>query len=270
MLAQSTPIYLWKDVPAMENERTRLYVYNNIADSINTRVSVIICPGGSYHHLGLKHEGYNVAEWFNSKGITAFILRYRVGFNGYKYPAMIEDVQRAIQYVHDHSDSLKINPNKIGVMGFSAGGHLVTMAASFHSTNLIKQFGIETGADLKPNFVIPVYPVVSMQNGLAHERSRNNLLGRNPCKSMIDSLSLEKQIPNDMPPTLIIAAKDDQVVNPQNSVELCQSLEEKGIIHKLVLLETGGHGFGIGPKCEGELKNWSDNIIDWLSEIKML
>lgn len=268
--AQPDPIFLWRGVEGMKDEKTRLYVYNNIPDSLRTGVSVIICPGGSYHHLGLKHEGYEVAEFLNSKGITAFVLRYRVGFNGYKYPAMIEDVQRAIQYVSDNSNLLGIDRTKIGVVGFSAGGHLVTMAASFHSTNLIKKYGITSNADLRPSFVVPVYPVVSMHDSIAHARSRRNLLGKNPCVSMIDSLSLEYKIPSDMPPTLIVATKDDPVVDPRNSVELDNTLKSKGITHKFLFYDTGGHGFGLGRDPRAEVSKWDNVLNDWLSEINIL
>ena len=113
----SKPIYLWKDIKGMEKEKTRLYVYE-APDSLRNGISVIICPGGSYHHLGLQHEGYDVAKWLTSQGITAFVLRYRVGMRGYHHPAMIEDLQRAIQFVRENAHSYGINLNKLGVMGF--------------------------------------------------------------------------------------------------------------------------------------------------------
>lgn len=269
-LAQHETIFLWKNIPSMKKERTRLYVFNNIPDSVRTGVGVIICPGGSYHHLGMRHEGYDVAKWLNTKGVVAFVLRYRVALNGYRYPAMIEDMQRAIQYVYDSSTSFGVNSNKIGVIGFSAGGHLATMAGSFHSTNLLKQHGITSSASLKPSFVVPIYPVVSMQDEIAHKRSRRSLLGWNFSPEMADSLSLELNIPNDMPPTLIIATLDDHVVNPQNSIELSKSLEAKQIPHKLVLFNRGGHGFGMGAHRRGDASGWNVRLIDWLKEINIL
>lgn len=264
------PLFLWRDVPAMKGERTRLYVYNDIPDSLRTGVCAIVCPGGSYHHLGMKHEGYAVAKYLNTKGISAFVLRYRVGSNGYHYPAMIEDLQRAIQYVTDNGQRLKIDTNKIGVIGFSAGGHLVTMAGAMHSYNFLKQYDIHTSANLRPNFVVAVYPVVSMQDNIAHKRSRRNLLGNRPLQKMIDSLSLEHHIPPDMPPTLIVASHDDPVVNPRNSTALDSALNAQKITHKFLLYQTGGHGFGLGKDQQSEISNWKNKLITWLSYINVL
>ncbi len=172
VVAQPKPVYLWKNISGKQKEKTRLYVYQ-VPEAISKGVGVIVCPGGSYHHLGMPHEGYQVAEWLNSQGITAFVLRYRVGMHGYRHPAMIQDIQRAIQYVREKTPDLK----KIGVMGFSAGGHLVTMAGAFFKENYLKAIGIEPEVSLRPDFVVPVYPVVSMQDSLAHLRSRKNLIG---------------------------------------------------------------------------------------------
>ena len=265
-IAQPTPIWLWKGITGMQHERTRLYAYP-APDSIANGICVIVCPGGSYHHLGLPHEGYQVAEWLNTQGITAFVLRYRVGMYGYHHPAMIEDLQRAIQYVRDNAAVFHINPHKLGAMGFSAGGHLVTMAAVFAHENFLTPHGITSQANLRPDFVVPVYPVVSMQDSLAHRHSRKCLLTKNYTQADMDRFSLELNIPADMPPVFLVTAKDDLVVLYQNSVALDKALTSKNIKHEFLLYEVGGHGYGMSEKRGDETAKWRFEFIKWLKTI---
>ncbi len=265
LYSQSEKIYLWKNTQTMRHQKSRLYVYLP-PDSLRNGVSVIICPGGSYHHLGMPHEGFQVAEWLNSVGVTAYVLRYRVSSHGYHHPAMIEDIQMAISFVRKNSSQYNIDSQRIGVMGFSAGGHLVLMAGAFHQENYLKKIGISISDNLKPDFIVPVYPVVSMQDSLAHVRSRKNLLGNNYTKEEVDNFSLEMQIPDDMPPVFLVATEDDPVVNYHNSLELDKALNAKAIQHKFLLSKTGGHGFGLGLKNGGEISNWISTFHRWLIE----
>lgn len=263
--AQPKPVYLWAEVPTMQRERTRLYVYDNIPDSLRTGLAMIVCPGGSYHHLGMKHEGHNVAQWLNRHGIAAYVLRYRVGAHGYHHPAMLEDVQLAMRYVRNNPKN-----SKLGLIGFSAGGHLVAMAGAMHRHNALSPHGLSTAPRaLRPDFVVPVYPVVSMRPPVAHARSRKNLIGRKQTQTMIDSLSLELHVPADMPPTLLIATADDPVVNPRNAQMLDSALTAKGIEHKFVFFETGGHGFGHKPN-NTKAPSWEPILLQWLSDQALL
>lgn len=246
-------------------------------------VVIIVCPGGSYCWLDYETEGVGVAKWLNTHGITAFVLQYRVvGVWSYithdrlivprnQHPAMISDIQRAIQWVRENSSNYPINPNKLGVMGFSAGGHLAMSSAVFHRTNFLNQYDITCNVSLKPNFVAPIYPVVTMSNkDFVHKRSRRGLLGEwKKTKSyMKDSLSLEKNIPNDCPPVFLMNCKDDPVVKYQNSELLDSALSAKGINHKYIQYETGGHGFGANPlKTSTEAINWRNEFIKWLNQI---
>ncbi|MDR2410243.1 MAG: alpha/beta hydrolase [Bacteroidales bacterium] len=267
--AQNNSVYLWKDIPPMKKEKSRLYTFIQ-ADSLKRGISVIICPGGSYAHLyGIKREGFEVAQWLNANGITAFVLKYRVGKDGYHHPAMIEDVQRAIQWVRTHAADYNINPDCVGVMGFSAGGHLSLMAGTFYQENYLAKWGIET-VNLKPAFVVPVYPVVSMQDSLAHVRSRKNLLGKDFGQKEKDKFSMELQIKEDMPPVFLVTTKDDPVVNYKNSLALDNVLKKKEIPCKFLLYETGGHGFGMNDQKGGDAAQWKNHFIDWLYEIKIL
>ncbi len=268
---QPKPLQLWKTAPEMKKSQpTKLYIYP-APKANNTGLAVIVCPGGSYSHtMGIATEGFGVAEWLNSQGITAFVLKYRTGNKGYHFPAMLEDVQYAIHYVRQHAKEYGIDPNKIGAMGFSAGGHLVTMAGAFHKRSTLPYLGIKDNISIRPDFVVPVYPVVSMRDGIAHERSRRNLLTRKYTPEMRSLLSMELSIPPDMPPVLLVTAKDDPVVKYENSVELDRSLIKARIPHKFLLYETGGHGYGMDEKIAPEAGKWKYELIPWLKEIGML
>ena len=241
--------------------------------------AIIVCPGGSYSWLDIDTEGVKVAEHLRSKGIAAFVLKYRVQgkfqfashsraiFGGNKHPDAICDLQRAIQYVREHDKEYGINKNKVGVMGFSAGGHLVMSAAEFFNTNFLSNQGIITDTSLKPDFVAPIYPVVSMSHESAHTRSRRALLGewKKFSKEMRDSLSLENHVPDDCPPVFLLNCKDDPVVDYRNSMLLDSALTAHNISHLYIQYPTGGHGFGAERKKMNEYtKNWLDRFTEWL------
>ena len=237
----------------------------------NGTAAVIICPGGSYHHLGLYNEGFKSAQWFSQRGVAAFTLRYRTAEDGNHYPAMLQDLQRAIQLVKENADEFGIDPEKVGIIGYSAGGHLVTMGGAFwQSHNELKKLGIEHSVSLKPAFVIPVYPVVSMQDDIAHRWSRKSLLGTNQSQERKDEFSMEKQIPADMSPTYIVVAKDDNVVDYHNSLVLYQALQAQNIKCHLEIYEWGKHGFGMlnGPFMKAF--HWNEKVWLWLEENKLL
>ncbi|MDR1878624.1 MAG: alpha/beta hydrolase [Bacteroidales bacterium] len=262
--AQKTQVFIWKDVKQMKKEKSRLYVFSP-SDTLHRDIAVIICPGGSYAHLyGIKQEGFEVARRLNSAGITAFVLKYRVGKDGYHHPAMLEDVQRAIQWVKDHADVYQIDPDKVGVMGFSAGGHLSLMAGIFYTDNQLEKTGAGKCGNLKPAFVVPVYAVVSMQDSLVHSRSRKNLLGKHIDQKTKDAFSMELQLREDMPPVFLVAAKDDPVVSCKNSTTLDAALTQKGVPHEFLLYETGGHGFGMNERQAGDAAHWDISFLNWL------
>lgn len=262
--AQPKSVRLWKGVPSMRCQPTKLYPYP-APDSLNNGISVVVCPGGSYRHLmGIKTEGFGVAEWLNLQGINAFVLRYRVGKYGYHHPAMIQDIQRAIQYVRAHSNEYHVDANKLGAMGFSAGGHLVLMAGAFADQDFLAPLGVEHPESLKPNFVVPVYPVVSMQDSIAHQRSRKNLLTAHYTKQQQDAFSMELQIPTDMPPTFLVTAKDDPVVMYQNSLNLERSLARSKVLYEFHLYETGGHGYGMDETKAPDAARWKYEFNRWV------
>ena len=294
MLLLSLPLYsyasdhpadsisLWQGENIRFGKEVSLYAYRPEQPN---GISVIICPGGSYYWHDRENEGELVAQWLCSKGITAFVLIYRAAgaaeiafhtrliFRGKRHPDMITDAQRALQFVQEHAPDYGLDPTRIGMMGFSAGGHLVMSAACFSSTNFLRVSGIETDTNLRPAFVAAIYPVVTMQPPFVHKRSRRGILGDSwvGSKRMRDSLSLEKHIPKNCPPVFLINCKDDPVVPYQNSVLLDSALTRNGIPHKYIQYESGKHGFGASeyygsPEC----REWRNEFLRWLESLYSL
>lgn len=267
--SQDKTIYLWRNVKGMEKQPSVMYMHEPKENK--TKTAVIVCPGGSYHHLGLYNEGYCSAKWFSENGITAFMLKYRSNESLYNHPAMLEDIQRAIQIVRENADEFGIDASKVGVIGYSAGGHLVTMAGEFGERfNELEKLGIETDVSLRPDFVMPIYPVVSMQDDISHKWSRRSLLGKNQTQDRKDLFSMELQVPDNMPPTYIVVCKDDNVVDYNNSLRLYDALLEKNINDcELHVYEWGKHGFGMlnGPFMK-EFK-WNEPLLEWIKKIGM-
>jgi acetyl esterase/lipase len=249
--------------------------------SVAQSTAVIVCPGGSYCWHDYTTEGTDVARWLQRNGIAAFVLNYRVQgkfqyashsralFGGHRHPDMIRDFQRAIQYVRENAEKYKVNPTKVGAMGFSAGGHLVMSGAEFFHTNFLQPKGIVPTVSLRPDFVAPIYPVVTMSEKVTHKRSRRALLGeyRKFSRQLRDSLSLEKHVPNDCPPVFLVNCKDDPVVKYQNSELLDSALTAKNIPHKYIQYKTGGHGFGASiTKGSEECRAWKSEFIKWINQ----
>lgn len=272
-------IALWDGVKMPHGRQVALYAFR---PETPNGISVVVCPGGSYHWLDQEVEGFKVGEWLSANGITAFVLLYRTAgkvevampvrlvFRGKRHPDMITDAQRALQYVGEHAPEYGIDPDKIGMMGFSAGGHLVMSAACFNATNFLQLAGIETDVNLRPAFVVPVYPVVTMDPPYVHRRSRRGLLGDNRVadSAMRDSLSLEKHIPDNCPPVFLINCVDDPIVQYQNSELLDAALTQKNVPHRYIQYETGGHGFGASDeKGSPECRQWRNEFLAWLKSL---
>ena len=243
--------------------------------------AVIICPGGSYSWHDMKTEGKEVARWLQANGISAFVLKYRVQgivpylthsrllFRGHQYPDAFNDLRRAIQYVREHADEFGINPHRVGVMGFSAGGHLAlwTMNNGQWTMN-DEQWTMGT----HPDFIAAIYPVVSMSHPCCHKRSRRALLGeyRKYSRKIRDSLSIEKHIPKDCPPVFLVNCKDDPVVKPHNSELLDSALTAQGIRHRYIQYQTGGHGFGASTtQGTAECRAWKEEFLKWLGPFRV-
>ncbi|GHT09301.1 hypothetical protein FACS189426_07310 [Bacteroidia bacterium] len=266
LLAQNT-IKIWKEIKQnRQQKRSELTVYIPEKEK-NTGISIIICPGGSYRYLGMKKEGSEVAEYLQSRGIAAFVLHYRVGLQGNRHPVMIQDLQRSIQLVKENCREYNIDPDKVGVMGFSAGGHLAGISGTYFDTNFMEPLGIIPKISFKPAFVAMIYPVISMSNEeITHKRSRRNLLGyRHRKKEMEDLMSLEKHVREDMPPVFLLQCKGDKTVDYRNSEYYDKALSEKNVKHQFLLLDENGHGFGI--RANGKATGWIDEFVEWVKSV---
>ena len=267
-------IYLWQNVRGMEvNVRdTILFAPKDTAVTETKKAAVVICPGGSYHHLGMPHEGFASAKWFRSVEVVPFVLQYRVAYNCHHHPAMLEDIEMAIKYIRENADDYGIDINKVGAIGYSAGGHLVTMAGVYGgSRNELEKIGVPAEVSLRPNFVMPIYPVVTMQDDICHRWSRRSLLGhREYTQELKDEYSMELNIPDDMVPTYILACRDDPVVIFENSVRLEKSLAEKNIPHRFAVYEKGGHGFGMKDGWFMKETHWNEDLRNWLEEMNII
>ena len=273
IFAQDKTIYLWRDVKGMEKEPSVMFMHKPAVK--NTGAAVIICPGGSYHHLGLYSEGYTTAKWFCENGITAFMLKYRTNESFYTEPAMLQDIQRAIQIVRENAKIFEVDPTRLGVIGYSAGGHLACMAGEFFENhNELEKIGIKTNANLRPDFVMPIYPVVSMQDDIAHRWSSNSLLGygkKNQTKERKDEFSMELQVPDNMPPTYIVVAEDDPVVIPENAKRLYAAIQAKNIPNSYITVYPWGkHGFGMKNCPFMKEFHWNQKLKSWLVEIGVI
>lgn len=237
----------------------------------DNRPAVIVCPGGSYFWHDYEDEGNYVGEWLQKNGISAFVLEYRTAkvpayvfhsrliTRGNQYPDPQDDLQQAIAFVKDHAEEYRIDTTFVGAMGFSAGGHLVMSVAEMYKS-----------PRMRPDFVVPVYPVVTLSEKVTHKRSRRGLLGeyRKHNKKWRNYLSLEKHVPEDCPPVLLVHCIDDPVVKYQNSVLLHEALTEKGVNHKFLLYKTGGHGFGQSDeKGSEECRQWKKEFLKWINSI---
>ncbi len=224
--------------------------------------AVIICPGGGYGILAASHEGTDVAKVFNEWGVTAFVLKYRLPDDSImerKEIGPLQDAQRAIQIVRTDAQKWGIDKNKIGIMGFSAGGHLASTAGTHFSKAVISN---TTNTSLRPDFMILLYPVISFSDSLAHMGSRTNLIGKDPSAEKIAYYSNELQVTKQTPPTFLVHAKDDGAVKVQNSIAFYDALQKNGVPAEIHLYEKGGHGFGMNNKTSND--KWMDWLQAWM------
>jgi acetyl esterase/lipase len=217
--------------------------------------AIVVCPGGGYRNLAMDHEGKQVAEWLNSLGVAAFVLKYRLGPR-YHHPAMMQDVQRAIQMVRKRAPELKVAPDRVGVMGFSAGGHLASTAATHFAKD-------GDGVSSRPDFAILCYPVITMKESFVHKGSRENLLGKNPDPKLMNELSNETQVTAETPPTFLFHTSDDPGVPVENSVYFYLALRKAGVPAEMHLFEHGRHGVGLA-QSDPALKIWPSLLENWL------
>lgn len=226
-----------------------------------TGSAIVICPGGGYSHLSEIKEGSDVAKWLNSLGISAFVLKYRLGMR-YHQPNQLLDAARALRMVRSRSKEWYLDPNRIGILGFSAGGHLAsTLGTHFDAGNRDARDEIERVGS-RPDLMILIYPVITMGE-LTHKGSRLNLLGENPTPELINLYSNELQVTKDTPPTFLAHAVADRAVPVENSLMFAEALKRAGVPFEMHLYEQGPHGFGLAP-ADPILATWTQRCADWL------
>lgn len=232
-------------------------------DVINDkRAGIIICPGGGYERLAISDEGSDVAKVFNEWGITAFVLKYRLPDNVImmdKSIGPLQDVQRAVQLVRENTKKWNIDPDKIGVMGFSAGGHLAATASTHFNKAAIDN---PDNISLRPDFSILIYPVISFRDSLVSMGSRNTLIGEDPQPEKIKEFSNEIQVTAQTPPAFLVHAGDDKGVKVENSIRYYEALRKNNVPGELHIYQKGGHGFGMNNSTTAD--KWMDRLKNWL------
>ena len=227
-----------------------------------TGTAVVICPGGGYGINAFKHEGTDVADLLVSKGIAAFVLKYRLPNDatmGDKSVGPLQDAQQAIRIVRERAKEWNVNPSRIGIAGFSAGGHLASTAGTHFQYSFIAN---PDNISLRPDFMILLYPVISFSDEIGHIGSRTNLLGKTPSADLIKLYSNELQVTAQTPPTFLMHAGDDESVKVANSLRFYEALNKNNVPAELFVFPKGGHGFGlINPTSPDR---WMDRCLDWM------
>lgn len=228
-----------------------------------TGTAVIICPGGGYWGLAIDHEGAQVAKWLNNFGITAFVLKYRLPNDALMFDKSVgpmQDGQEAIRSVRRNAKEWGIDSTKIGIMGFSAGGHLAsTLSTHFNE----KVYEVADSTSARPDFSLLIYPVISMEEGITHKGSQVNLLGDNPSSEQIKHFSNELQVNSVTPPAFLVHSIDDGTVPVQNSIGYALALEKYKVPCELHIYQSGGHGYGLG-RTDNTESSWPDACKKWL------
>lgn len=238
------------------------------AEDKATGTAVVVCPGGGYGTLADDHEGKQPAEWLIKHGVAAFVLRYRIAPR-YHHPAPMQDVQRAIRLVRARAGEWGIDPHKIGVWGFSAGGHLASTAATHFDEGKPDAEDPLDRASCRPDFAILCYPVITMEPPFTHMGSRKNLLGNSPDADLVASLCNEKQVTKKTPPTFLFHTTADTAVVPENSALFYLALRKAGVPAEMHVYENGPHGVGLAQR-DPVLSSWTDRLAAWMKSRKLL
>ena len=229
----------------------------------NCGVGIVVCPGGGYGGLAMDHEGKQIGEWLNSHGITALICDYRHRNKGYGHPAPLQDAQRAIRTARSRAKEFGIEPNKIGVLGFSAGGHLASTAVTHFDAGDEKAEDPIGRVSCRPDFGVLCYAVIAFDQPFTHKGSQNNLLGKDASAELVASLSNEKQVTKETPPCFLWHTYEDTGVPPENSIVFYQAMLKNKVPGELHVYEKGRHGVGLGKNIPGT-GDWSEACIRWL------
>ncbi len=271
--ASAEPIRLWEgDAPGAlgkaDQDIPTLTAFLPAAGTANG-TAIVICPGGGYGGLA-SHEGQGYAEFLAGKGVACFVLKYRLGSKGYRHPVMMHDVQRAIRLVRTNAAKWAVDPARIGVMGSSAGGHLATTSVTHFDSGKADATDAVDRASSRPDFGVICYGVISMEDGVTHGGSKNNLLGKDPAADLVELLSNDKQVTKNTPPCFVWTTGEDKAVLPENSFRFVQALRKNGIAFDFHVYEKGRHGIGLSPGKNGvpagDVHPWGKDLVFWLQQ----
>ncbi|MGQ7945478.1 alpha/beta hydrolase [Flavobacterium sp. WC2509] len=289
MSQESSAFPLWSEIPGVikndtYKEEPRLDAQGNrtgirkvieptlipflVENKSSKNAAVIICPGGGYAVLSIDKEGINVAKWFNSIGISAFVLKYRLPADAImkdKTVGPLQDAQEAIRTLRRNAVKWNLDVTKIGIMGFSAGGHLASTASTHYED---KVYDTKEDISARPDFSMLIYPVISMEKGITHNGSKESLLGKTASDDLIIKYSNEKAVNEKTPPTFLVHATDDNAVPVENSINYYLALKKNKVPAEMHLYQNGGHGFGLGTK--GTNTDWPTACEHWLVANKII
>jgi acetyl esterase/lipase len=242
-------------------------VFNPVKQDAN-KTAIIVCPGGGYARLASGHEGNEVAEAFNKIGVTVFVLKYRLPFDSCmtnKEIVPLQDLQQTIKLVRDRAAGFDINPSMLGVIGFSAGGHLASTGITKFSESYIEN---TSNTSLRPDFAILGYPVISMDSAICHKGSRDNLLGKKATAATLNLFSSDMQVTDQTPPTFLVHASDDKSVPVENSIRFYQALIKNKVNAEIHIYQNGGHGFGLHNATTTDA--WFERATTWMRVNKFI
>jgi acetyl esterase/lipase len=233
----------------------------------NTGAAVVICPGGGYWIEAMDHEGYQMAEWLQEKGVAGIVLKYRLPYGHHEIPS--GDARRVMRIVRSRAEEWGINPSKIGIAGSSAGGHLAsTVGTRFDNGNPESNGPLEK-ISCRPDFMLLLYPVITFREEFGHMGSRKNLIGEGNNWELVEKYSNELHVSSETPPTFLVLADDDKGVVPRNSVEFYLALKENNVPAEMHIFAEGGHGFGMTKK-NLPVDQWPELFYNWLKALKII
>lgn len=224
---------------------------------------VVICPGGGYGGLAIEHEGYKLAEWFAERGVVAAVLKYRHGGGKHQQPIPLNDAQRALRIMRSNAEKWQLEKNRIGIAGFSAGGHLASSAGTRSDDGDSASADPIERESCRADFVVLAYPVITMREDLTHKGSKKNLLGKSPTEELVDEYSNELQVSASTSPTFITHAADDPAVPVENALLFYEALRKHKVPAELHIFATGGHGYGMFRRDQ-PADQWPNLLEDWL------
>ncbi len=243
-----------------------MYVYLPEKDQ-NSGAAVVICPGGGYWIEAMDHEGFEIAEWLKSKGVAGIVLKYRLPYGHHEIPS--GDARQALRIVRDNAAEWGIDPEKIGIAGSSAGGHLASTVGTRFDYGTPESSEPLGKISSRPDFMLLLYPVITFNEAFGHMGSRKNLIGEGNNWELVEKYSNEKHVTSETPPTFLVLSDDDKAVPPRNSVEFYLALKENDVPAEMHIFQKGEHGFGMNKK-NLPVDQWPDLFYNWLKEIKMI